>query len=96
MLVEVDKELQDVFPIYIRHRQEDLMNLEASLARMDFDVLKQIGHKIAGNADGYGLSTLGAFARDLEIQAKDRNFETCSRLVGEMKTYVKEINLKFV
>lgn len=96
MLVEVDKELQDVFPIYIRNRQEDLMNLEASLGRKDFDVLKQIGHKIAGNADGYGLKELGAYARELEVQAKERNFEACSQIVSQMKTYIKDIKLKYV
>ncbi|MFW7379750.1 MAG: Hpt domain-containing protein [Oligoflexus sp.] len=96
MLVEVDKELQDVFPIYIRNRQEDLMNMEASLGRMDFDVLKQIGHKFAGNADGYGLKVLGDLARDLEAQAKERNMENCSQIVEKMKTYIKEIQLKFV
>lgn len=96
MLVEVDKELEDVFPVYLRNREEDLMNLEISLERKDFDVLKQIGHKVAGNAAGYGLTDLGSFAKDLESQAKERKLQECTELVTKMKSYIKELQLKFV
>lgn len=96
MLVEVDKELQDIFPVYMRNREEDLMNLEASLARKDFDVVKQIGHKVAGNAAGYGLLDLGNMARRLEEQAKERHFQECEQIVLQMKDYIKGLELKFI
>ncbi|SMF38159.1 Hpt domain-containing protein [Pseudobacteriovorax antillogorgiicola] len=96
MLIEVDKELEDVFPVYIRNRQEDLMNLEISLERKDFDVLKQIGHKVAGNAAGYGLQDLGKFAKDLESSAADKKLDECQKLVVQMKDYIKGLELKFV
>lgn len=96
MLIEVDKELEDVFPVYIRNRQEDLMNLEISLERKDFDVLKQIGHKVAGNAAGYGLSDLGQYAKNLEVSATDRKLEECEKLVVQMKDYIKGLEPKFV
>jgi HPt (histidine-containing phosphotransfer) domain-containing protein len=95
-VVEIDKELEDIFPVYLRNRQEDLMHLEASLDRQDFDIIKQIGHKVAGNAEGYGLDTLGQYARELEEKAKDRDFAACSELVAKMKSFLKEIQLKFV
>ncbi|NRA66319.1 MAG: Hpt domain-containing protein [Pseudobacteriovorax sp.] len=96
MLIEVDKELEDVFPVYLRNREEDLMNLEISLERKDFDVLKQIGHKVAGNAAGYGLCGLGDFARDLESHAKERKLEECQELIVKMKSYIKDLQLRFV
>lgn len=96
MLVEVDKELEDVFPVYIRNRQEDLMNLEISLERKDFQVLKQIGHKVAGNAAGYGLKDLGAFAKVLESSAADKKLDECEKVVVQMKSYIKDLELKFV
>ena len=96
MLVEVDKELEDVFPVYIRNREEDLMNLEISLERKDFEVLKQIGHKVAGNAAGYGLEGLGTFARQLESQATEKKLEECEKIVVQMKDYIKTLELKFV
>lgn len=96
MQVEVDKELEDVFPVYIRNRQEDLMNLEISLERKDFDVLKQIGHKVAGNAAGYGLKDLGAYAKELEASAADKKLEECHKVVIQMKDYIKGIQPKFV
>ena len=96
MLVEVDKELEDVFPVYIRNREEDLMNLEISLERKDFEVLKQIGHKVAGNAAGYGLEALGNLAGELETFAKEKKLEECEKAVVQMKDYIKTLELKFV
>ena len=95
-MVEVDKDLEDVFPVYIRNRQEDLMNLEMSLERQDFDVVKQIGHKVAGNAAGYGLKDLGEFAKQLETSASDRKLEDCQKVVVQMKDYIKCLQPKFV
>lgn len=96
MLVEVAKELEDVFPVYIRNRQEDLMNLEISLERRDFEVLKKIGQKVAGNAVGYGLEGLGSFAKELEGHAGEKKLDECQEVVVKIKHYLKSLEAKFV
>ena len=75
MIVEVDKELEDVFPRYLRNREEDMLKIQAALEKKDFEALRQIGHKLAGNASGYGLLDLGVMAKKLETSAGERQYD---------------------
>jgi len=96
MIVEVDKELEDVFPRYLRNREEDMIKIQKALEKKDFESLRQIGHKLAGNASGYGLLDLGEMARVLEIAAGDRQYDKCRDVIGQMKAYLAALQLKFV
>ena len=96
MIVEVDKELEDVFPRYLRNREEDMLKIQTALEKKDFDTLRQIGHKMAGNASGYGLLELGDMAKKLEHAAGDRQYDVCRDLVGRMKKYLTDLIPKFV
>lgn len=96
MIVEVDKELEDVFPRYLRNREEDMMKIETALEKKDFEFLRQIGHKLAGNAAGYGLLGLGDMARELERCAEGRQYDKCRQLFQQMKDYLTKLELKFV
>ncbi len=96
MIVEVDKELEDVFPRYLRNREEDMMKIQAALEKKDFEFLRHIGHKLAGNASGYGLMELSEMARDMERCAEARQFDKCSALFDGMKAYLSTLELKFV
>ncbi len=96
MLVEVDKELEDVFPRYFKSREEDLTKLDRAVEKKDFETMRQIGHKVSGNAAGYGLSHLGELAKELEMASHDRQFAKCSDLVQKMHRYLRDLTVKFV
>ncbi|WP_141734881.1 Hpt domain-containing protein [Oligoflexus tunisiensis] len=96
MIVEIDKELEDVFPRYLRNREDDMMKIQAALEKKDFETLRQIGHKLAGNASGYGLLDLGEMARELERSAGDRQFDKCRLVSSQMKAYLADLKPKFV
>lgn len=96
MIVEIDKELEDVFPRYLRNREEDMLKIQTALEKKDFESLRQIGHKLAGNASGYGLLGLGEMARNLEVLATERQYEKCRNVFSQMKAYLAELELKFV
>jgi HPt (histidine-containing phosphotransfer) domain-containing protein len=96
MIVEVDKELEDIFPRYLRNREEDMLKMQTALEKKDFETLRQIGHKVAGNASGYGLLDLGEMARTLEQAAEARQYDKCRNVTGQMKAYLDKIQPKFV
>jgi HPt (histidine-containing phosphotransfer) domain-containing protein len=96
VIVEVDKELEAIFPRYLRNREEDMLKIQSALERKDFEILRQIGHKLAGNASGYGLLGLGEMARILEIVAGDRQYDKCRDVTGQMQAYLAALQLKFI
>ena len=95
MVVTVDAELKDIFPKYLENREADLVELDKELASNNFEGLRHIGHKIAGNAAGYGLEDLSQFSRQLESAAKEGDLGTCEKAVASMKTYLSELELVF-
>lgn len=96
MFVELTKELEESFPVYLVRRQEDIMNIEASLERRDFQVVKVIGTKIQSNATNFGMSALANIGQTLATVAGDRKLDECQKLAQEMKTYIKEVKPKFI
>lgn len=96
MIVQVDKELEDVFPRYLRNREEDMLKVQTALEKKDFETLRNIGHKMAGNASGYGLLDLGEMAKKLEHAAGDRQYENCRDLVKNMRAYLTDLEPEFV
>jgi HPt (histidine-containing phosphotransfer) domain-containing protein len=96
VIVEIDKELEDVFPRYLRNREDDMLKIQTALEKKDFETLRQIGHKLAGNASGYGLLDLGEMARNLERSAEGRQFDKCRQIHASMKAYLDDLELKFV
>jgi len=96
MLVEVDKELEDMFPRYLGNREEDVLKAETALEKKDFESMRQLGHKISGNAAGYGLVDFGEMAKKLEQAASDRKYDICRDLVKAMRRYLTDLKIKFV
>lgn len=96
MIVEVDKELEEIFPRYLKNRADDMLKLQTAVDAKDFETLRHIGHKMAGNAAGYGLFDLAEFARTLEQAASREHSESCQDLIQKMKGYLADLTLKFV
>ncbi len=96
MIVEVDSQLKDQLPLYLRGRQEDLMILERALEKGDYEAIRKIGRRVAGNAAGFGLAALGEISRDIENSASDRSFDDCKNHLQRMRSFLVELRTKFV
>ncbi len=96
MIVEIDKDLEDIFPRYLQARRDDLSKLQTSLAQGDYAFLQSFGHKIAGNAGAYGLDAYGKMARDMEAAAREQNAAECWQVLEAMQVYLRELEPRFV
>ena len=95
MKVIVDAELEDIFPTYLKNRASDMLELEKELASENFEQMRHIGHKIVGNAAGYGLEDLSHFSRQLEDAAKSKDLSMCQKSIKDMATYLNDLELVF-
>ena len=94
--IEVDRDLEDLIPGFMENRINDISLLEAALKNGDFEKLKSIGHKIAGNAGGYGFEKLGDLASDLELKSMDKDVDELRKILGDMKDYLGAVEVIFV
>ena len=93
---EIDKDLEDIFDDYLKDRNSELIRLKEAVTSKDQATIEMIGHKVGGNAGSYGLPDLGEIGAKLESCAQGNDFESISKLVNEMESYLKNLKVRFV
>ncbi len=96
MIVEFDKDLQDVLPRYLRGRQEDLGYLQLALTRKDFPSIEKIGKRVSETAEKIGMSGLCEIMKEMIEHAMEHRLEECSACVVKMRDYITGISPKYV
>ncbi len=93
--VELDKELEDIVPIFMENRKKDILELDQLLANQDFAGLQNIAHKLAGNAGSYGFHQLGKMAVEFEKACEIQNLEEIKSYCEEYKHFVNNVTITF-
>lgn len=95
IVVYVDKDLQDIMPGFLANRQKDLKELATHLQNKDVKSIQVIGHKLAGNAGGYGLDQLGEFGAALEAAAIKNDQAGIAKNIQLITDYVTRLDVRF-
>lgn len=95
-LIEIDQDLKDLIPGYIQNRHKELEELNSLLADGDFEAIRSIGHKLKGNAGGYGLDELSLIGADIEKFAELTQKSELAQAFQKIETYLEEIEIVFV
>ncbi len=68
--VVVDRELEDLVPVFLKNRHKEVDTLKAALAAADFEQLRQLGHRMKGVGNSYGFEHVSVFGRQIEDGAR--------------------------
>ncbi len=96
MVVEIDKEMQDLVPLFINQRKIDIAALEQAAAANDHEAVRKIGHSLAGARASYGFQRVSDIGEALEVAAKARNDAEVAKEAGELKDYMRRVVVKYV
>jgi HPt (histidine-containing phosphotransfer) domain-containing protein len=94
--VQVDSQLQEVLPVFLKNREKDIRSLELSISKLDFEAIEVIGHQLKGAAGGYGFFDLGKIGATLEKAASKRDIFEVQRSLEAYKNFMKEVEITFV
>lgn len=93
--VTIDSELSDLIPGFLENRRKDLLQINTFLETANFLEIKNIGHKLKGNAGGYGFDELSKIGARLEKAATDSNRESVYKAFLEIKNYLDSIEITY-
>ena len=94
--VQVDSELKEILPTFLKNRSADCVKLNELLLSKDFESLKKLGHKVSGSSGGYGFSELGDIAKKIELSANSKNEEEVKVHIKQFIDYVENIEVEYV
>jgi len=76
---DVDPDLVDLLPGYLRRRRRDERALREALHAGDFETVRRIGHNLKGSGGAYGLPEVSAIGRELEGAGRGRDDSEAAR-----------------
>ncbi len=94
MIVEVDPDLLELIPGFIERKRQDLYALTAALERLDYQMLRSIGHKIKGEGAGFGFDAVSEIGQALEDAARARDTDAAHRQVRALSDYLDCIEVR--
>ncbi|MBL6991316.1 MAG: Hpt domain-containing protein [Bacteriovoracaceae bacterium] len=95
-IIEIDSDIKELIPDYLENRAKEIVQLSKATSTQDFALLETIGHKLAGNAGGYGFDDLGVLGLALENAAIAHNMALIEIEVLKIKHYVENVEVKFI
>ena len=92
-LVQVDAEIEDLVPIFLENRREDIRGMLTALDQGDYETIQSFGHNMKGVGGSYGFDFITEIGGLLEQGAKVRHSAEIRELVLELSTYLEHVEV---
>jgi HPt (histidine-containing phosphotransfer) domain-containing protein len=93
--VVVDKELEDLVPVFMKNRRKEIETLRAALAAADFEQLRQLGHRMKGVGNSYGFARVSDFGRMIEDGARSGDRASLTAHIADYSEYLSKVEVKY-
>ena len=93
--VVVDKELEDLIPVFMKNRHKEVETLKAALAAADFEQLRQLGHRMKGVGNSYGFERVSVIGRQVEDGARSGDRAALASRIAEYADYLAKVQVVF-
>jgi HPt (histidine-containing phosphotransfer) domain-containing protein len=95
IVVVVDKEIEDLVPVFMRNRHKEVETLKAALAAADFEQLRQVGHRMKGVGNSYGFALVSVIGRQIEDGARSGDRATLQASISEYGEYLTKVQIAY-
>lgn len=96
IIVEVDRDLEDLMPLFWRSREQDMIGLAKGIDGSDFNALRTIGHDMKGTGSSFGFDRVSEIGDRIEIAALANDLPSIQIQFGILQDYMANIEIKYV
>ncbi len=96
VVITVSEELKSVVPPFLEKRKIELPVLRTALKTGDFGTLETLGHRLRGNAGGYGFNRMGSLGAEIEAASKTKDSQKIETVIDELEQYLSNIEVVYV
>lgn len=96
IIVNVDRELEDLMPLFMETRQRDLEGLVAGLAANDFTALRVIGHGMKGSGGAFGFPLITEMGGLIETSALLKDRSAVDKQCVKLCDYLAKVQVNYI
>ena len=94
-LVTVQKDLEDLIPVFMSNRKKELDTLRIALAAADFEQLRQLGHRMRGVGNSYGFSRISDIGKDVEDGARSGDRALLESAIVKYADFLSKVQITY-
>ena len=93
--VTVDRDLEDLIPVFLQNRHKELDTLRIALASADFEQLRQLGHRMKGVGHSYGFDHVSTLGKYIEDGARSGDRASLEATISEYADYLSKVQISY-
>ena len=91
----VEKDLEDLIPVFMKNRMKELDTLRSALGSGDYEQLKQLGHRMKGVGNSYGFAPISDFGKQIEDAAGSSDAAAVDGCIGIYADYLANVKIVY-
>jgi len=93
--VSIDKDLEDIVPVFLNNRRKDLQTLRTALAQQDFETIRTLGHRMRGDGGGYGFDAISRIGTAMESAAARRDSPVIQEQTQQLEEFLARVHVEY-
>ena len=93
--VVVGKDSEDRVPVFMSNRKKEIETLQAALAALDFEQLRQLGHRMKGVGNSYGFSKVSELGKSIEDGARSEDRAALDAIIVDYADYLARVKVVY-
>ena len=91
----VERAILDLVPVFLNNRRREVESLRHALIMGDFELVRQVGHRMRGVGGSYGFEYVSLLGRRLEQCGCERDADLLDELVAEYADYISSVRIEY-
>ncbi len=96
LIIQVDRDLEDLMPLFMDTRKRDMEGLAKGLASNDFAALRVIGHGMKGSGGAFGFQFITDLGDIIEASALKNDAVTIAQQFALLRDYLARVEVQYV
>lgn len=93
--VRIDRDLEDIVPVFLTNRKKDLLTIRSALAEQDYKTIQTLGHRMKGDGGGYGFDRITEIGGAMELAAERHDHPAVEQHTAELEDFLARLHVEY-
>ncbi len=95
IIVHVDPDLEELIPMFIDNRYQDIEAISRLLSIGDFSEVQRLGHTMKGSGGGFGFDEITNIGAEMELAAMRGDRTKVEQLNQRLAEYLSSVKIVY-